>query len=285
MKIEYEKISPDSGSSFRLIHWKSENDRFFWHYHPEFEIVFVRKGSGRRHIGNHISNYEEGELVFIGPNLPHTGFGYGVIGEHEEIVIQLDENFLGKSFLSIPEMEEIKFLFEKAKLGICFLGETQKVIAEKLEKMLLLSPFERLIELLIIFRTMATTQEFKLLNAHGTRFDFKHQDEQRINEVYSFIEQNYKQAIDIQEVADLVSLTVPSFCRYFKKMTHITFTDFVNEFRVNQACRMLVANHPVTNVCFDSGFNNVSHFNKTFKNITGKNPRQYREDYFNRVEM
>ena len=208
-----------------------------------------------------------------------------VIGEHEEIVIQLDENFLGKSFLSIPEMEEIKFLFEKAKLGICFLGETQKVIAEKLEKMLLLSPFERLIELLIIFRTMATTQEFKLLNAHGTRFDFKHQDEQRINEVYSFIEQNYKQAIDIQEVADLVSLTVPSFCRYFKKMTHITFTDFVNEFRVNQACRMLVANHPVTNVCFDSGFNNVSHFNKTFKNITGKNPRQYREDYFNRVEM
>lgn len=282
MKIEYEKISPDSGSSFRLIHWKSENDRFFWHYHPEFEIVFVRKGSGRRHIGNHISNYEEGELVFIGPNLPHTGFGYGVIGEHEEIVIQLDENFLGESFLNIPEMEEIKFLFEKAKLGVCFWGETQKMIAEKLEKMLLLSPFERLIELLIIFRTMATTQEFKLLNAHGTRFDFKHQDEQRINEVYSFIEQNYKQAIDIQEVADLVSLTVPSFCRYFKKMTHITFTDFVNEFRVNQACRMLVANHPVTNVCFDSGFNNVSHFNKTFKSITGKNPRQYREDYFNK---
>src|SRR6218665_805361 len=99
MKVEYEKISPDTGSSFRLIHWKSENDRFFWHYHPEYEIVFVRKGSGKLHIGQHLTNYEEGELVFIGPNLPHTGFGYGVIGEHEEIVVQLREDFLGESFL------------------------------------------------------------------------------------------------------------------------------------------------------------------------------------------
>ena len=282
MKIEYEKILPDSGSSFKLIHWKSENDRFFWHYHPEHEIVFVRKGSGRRHIGNHISNYEEGELVFIGPNLPHTGFGYGVIGEHEEIVIQLSENFLGENFLQIPEMEEIKLLFEKAKLGVCFSGNTQKNIAERLEKMLYLPYFERLIELLWVFREMATTTEFKLLNAHGSRFDFKHQDEERINKIYAFIEQHYKKTIDINEVADLVSLTVPSFCRYFKKMTHITFTDFVNEFRVNQACRMLIEDEPVTNVCFDSGFNNISHFNKTFKHITGKSPRQYKEDYFMR---
>lgn len=277
MKIEYEKISPDSGSSFRLIHWKSENDKFFWHYHPEYEIVYVHKGTGRRHIGSDLANYEEGELVFMGPNLPHTGFGYGVIGEHEEIVVQLKEDFLGEKFLQAPEMLEIKKLFERSKRGISFHGKTQKVVGSKLQKMLQLPYFERLIELINIFQILATTDEFSILHADGTRFDFSHKDEDRINQIYAYVEQNYKKPIDIQEVADISNLTVPSFCRYFKKMTHLTFTDFVNEFRVNQACKLLLDGQQVSDVCFESGFNNVSHFNKTFKQLTGKSPREYKK--------
>ena len=242
MKVEYEKISPDTGSSFRLIHWKSENDRFFWHYHPEYEIVFVRKGSGKLHIGEHLKNYEEGELVFIGPDLPHTGFGYGVIGEHEEIVVQLRKDFLGEDFMQKPELQHIRELFERAKQGLSFKGKARKIAATKLQKMLTLSHFERLVELLNIFHTLATATEFLVLNASDKRFDFNHKDEDRINKVYEYVEQNYQQNVDIQAIADFTNLTVPSFCRYFKKITHITYTDFVNEYRINQACRLLFEN-------------------------------------------
>jgi len=277
MKVEYEKISPDTGSSFRFIHWKSENDRFFWHYHPEYEIVFVRKGSGKLHIGHHLTTYKEGELVFIGPNLPHTGFGYGVIGQHEEIVVQLRADFLGESFMHTPEMQQIRLLFDKARQGLSFHGKAQKQVAAKLQRMLHLSHFDRLVELLNIFQVLATTTEYSALNSSDLSFDFSHKDEDRINKVYEFVEHNYQQPIDIQEVADLISLTVPSFCRYFKKITHITYTDFVNEYRVNQACRLLLENHPIADICFEVGFNNISHFNKTFKQLKGKSPREYRQ--------
>jgi len=276
MKVEYEKISPDTGSSFRLIHWKSENDRYFWHYHPEYEIVFVRKGSGKLHIGEHLKNYEEGELVFIGPDLPHTGFGYGVIGEHEEIVVQLRKDFLGEEFMQKPELLHIRELFERAKQGLSFQGKARKIVSAKLQKMLSLSHFEKLVELLNILHTLATTTEFSVLNTADKRFDFNHKDEDRINRVYEYVEQNYQKSIDIQAVADLANLTVPSFCRYFKKITHITYTDFVNEYRINQACRLLFENKPIADICFEVGFNNISHFNKTFKQLKGVSPREYK---------
>jgi AraC-like DNA-binding protein len=278
MKVEYEKISPDTGSSFRLIHWKSENDRYFWHYHPEYEIVFVRKGSGKLHIGEHLKNYEEGELVFIGPDLPHTGFGYGVIGEHEEIVVQLRKDFLGEEFMQKPELQQIRKLFERAKQGLSFQGKSRKIVAAKLQKMLTFSHFERLVELLNIFDILATTTEFSVLNAADKRFDFNHKDEDRINKVYEYVEQNYQKNIDIQAVADLANLTIPSFCRYFKKISHITYTDFVNEYRINQACRLLFENKPIADICFEVGFNNISHFNKTFKQLKGLSPREYKSN-------
>jgi AraC-like DNA-binding protein len=276
MKVEYEKISPDTGSSFRLIHWKSENDRYFWHYHPEYEIVFVRKGSGKLHIGEHLKNYEEGELVFIGPDLPHTGFGYGVIGEHEEIVVQLRKDFLGEEFMQKPELQQIRKLFERAKQGLSFQGKSRKIVAAKLQKMLTFSHFERLVELLNIFDILATTNEFSVLNSADKRFDFNHKDEDRINKVYEYVEQNYQKNINIQAVADLANLTIPSFCRYFKKISHITYTDFVNEYRINQACRLLFENKPIADICFEVGFNNISHFNKTFKQLKGVSPREYK---------
>nr|WP_299421624.1 AraC family transcriptional regulator [uncultured Emticicia sp.] len=279
MKVEYEKISPDTGSSFRLIHWKSENDRYFWHYHPEYEIVFVRKGSGKLHIGEHLKNYEEGELVFIGPDLPHTGFGYGVIGEHEEIVVQLRKDFLGEEFMQKPELQHIRKLFERAKQGLSFQGKSRKIVAAKLQKMLTFSNFERLVELLKIFEILATTTEFSVLNAADKRFDFNHKDEDRINKVYEYVEKNYQKNVDIRAVADLANLTIPSFCRYFKKISHITYTDFVNEYRINQACRLLFENKPIADICFEVGFNNISHFNKTFKQLKGMSPREYKSNH------
>lgn len=280
MKLQFEKIAPDSGSSFKLIRWRSEDDRFFWHQHPEYEIVYVKKGNGKMHVGNYLGNYEEGELMFLGPNLPHTGLGYGVIGEHEEIIVQLREDFLGEAFLNIPETEAIKQLFERSKRGITFHGNTQKNVSRLLEQLADETGFDRLITLLLIFKELALSPEFKLLNTDGVKFDVRHKDEVRINKIYEYVEEHYKEQIDIEDVAELSNLTVPSFCRYFKKMTRLTFTDFVNQYRVNQACKLLARNRSIADVCFESGFNNISHFNKVFKDLIGETPKNYREKAF-----
>lgn len=278
MRIEYENIAPDSGSSFKMIHWKSLNDRFFWHQHPEYEIIFIKKGTGKLHIGNHLGRYEEGEVMFLGPNLPHTGLGYGVTEDHEEIIIQLKKDFLGENFLNAPEFKEIVRLFDRAHLGITFNGAARKIVARKMQTMLNLSNFDRLMMLLTIFKTLSETTEYTILNAADSSFEFRHQEELRINNIYDYVEKNYQAPIKIEVVAEIANLTVPSFCRYFKKMTHMTFTDFVNEFRVNNACKLLMEDKSVSEICFESGFSNLSHFNKTFKVQKGVSPSQFKKE-------
>ncbi|MBB3838326.1 AraC-like DNA-binding protein [Runella defluvii] len=277
MKTEYENITPDRGSSFKVLHWRSHEDRFFWHQHPEYEIVYIHKGSGKRHIGQHLSHFEEGELMFIGPNVPHLNFGYGADYEHEEIVVQLRDTFLGESFLQSPELQDINRLFELSKKGLNFFGETRQEVANLMLTLPQLSHFERLIQLLIILQKLATSKEYNLLKINGISYEHSHREEARIRQIYGYVEQHYQREIDVQTVADLANLTVPSFCRYFKKITQMTFTDFVNEYRIKQASKLLVQNQSVTDVCYSSGFNNLSHFTKTFKAVTGKTPREYKK--------
>lgn len=278
MKTEYEKIIPDPGSSFRVLRWRSNEDRFFWHQHPEYEIVYIHKGTGKRHIGQHISHFEEGELMFIGPNIPHLNFGYGADTEHEEIVAQLREDFLGEVFLQSPEFEGIRTLFERSKQGVSFHGKTRKEAAALMLRLPALRGFERLLMLLRILQKLATTSEFTMLKINGSAYESSHREEARIRKIYAYVEQSYQQEIDLKAVADLVNLTIPSFCRYFKKMMRMTFTDFVNEYRINQACKALNQGQNVSDACYESGFNNLSHFTKTFKSIIGKTPREYRKE-------
>lgn len=281
MKTEYEIIQPDAGSSFRLLHHQVSADAFKWHYHyhPEFEIVCVFEGTARRHVGNHFSNYEDGDLVLIGSNLPHGGFGYGSEGRHEEIVIQFTEDFLGDKFLDKPEMEAIKKLFERSKRGISFYGETKEALSEKFRNLLQLSHFERLIGLLNILQNLAKSDEYIFLNQANIRYNFSQKDQERLSRVYKYVEDNYFQEIDIQEVAKICNLTIPAFCNYFKKNLNQTFTYFTNEYRVNQACKMLVEGHEIVDICFGCGFNNVSYFGRVFKQIKGTNPSQFRRKF------
>ena len=281
MKTEFEIIQPDAGSSFRLLHHRVSADTFKWHYHyhPEYEIVCVFEGSGRRHVGNHLSNYNDGDLVLIGSNVPHAGFGYGALGTHEEIVIQFTEDFLGTNFLAKPEMVNIKKLFERAKQGINFKSEIHKKISQKFKKLLLLNSFERLIELLNILQELAKSEEYVFLNPVDIRYNFSHKDQERLGKIYKFVEDNYSQEIDIQLVAQICNLTIPAFCNYFKKNLNQNFTDFTNEYRINQASVMLLEGLEVADICYRCGFNNVSYFGRVFKQFKGTNPSQFRLNF------
>ncbi|MEZ4905488.1 MAG: AraC family transcriptional regulator [Spirosomataceae bacterium] len=279
MKTEFEVVQPDEGSSFKIIHNIVLPELFRWqyHYHPEYEIVCVLEGGGRRHVGNHISQYEEGDLVFIGPNLPHSGFGQGAIGQHEEIVVQLKEHFWGEKFLEMPEMKTVKVLFARAQQGVCFHGQTKIKAKTRLKKLLHLPPFERLMELIQILQLLANAEEYTLLNKVGLKLEFNAKDEVRLNRILKYVEEHYQHPIDIQEAASVAHLTVPSFCHYFKKMMRLTFTDFINQYRINQACRLLATDKSITDISFECGFGHVAYFNRVFKHHKQQSPSVFRK--------
>ncbi|GAB2578713.1 helix-turn-helix domain-containing protein [Spirosoma areae] len=278
MKLQFEKIEPEVGSSFRVIHnTEPETCRVYWHYHPEYEIVYIPSGNGQRRVGLHVSRYEAGELVFIGPNLPHLNFSYGRAGQFEEIVVQMRDDFMGESFLRKPELAPVRRLFERAHLGLTFGTDTKRRVGPLLAKLPELAPFERFLTLLQVLQHLADAPDIEPLHADGIRFDLNPKEQERINRVCRYVEQQYANPVDIQAVADLTSLTVPAFCRYFKRITHLTFTNFVNEYRVNQARRLLQSARTVADVGFAVGFNNLSHFNKTFRAVTGQTPSAYRK--------
>lgn len=277
MKIKLEEIKPDVDSSFKILLTPNLNDLFYWHFHPEYEIVYAEAANGIRHVGDHISKYEGSDLVFIGPNIPHLNFDYGVKTSCEIVVVQMKEDFLGKDFFGLPELGDVKNLLRRAQSGIAFYGETKKRVSEKLKELSSLSHFKQLMELLNIFQLLATSNEYEDLHGRPIANASLLKEQQRMHRIYHFIETHYQHAIDVNEVASLTHLTTAAFCRYFKKTTHLTFTDFLSQYRINQAKKLLLLDKNVTEACYESGFENLSYFNKTFKKITGENPSQFKK--------
>ncbi len=278
-KPAFEAIAPNFGHSFTYQKFDStkHNKDNLWHYHPEIELVYVNGGAGKRQIGSHVSCYTEGDLILIGSNLPHCGFTDKFTGNKSEIVIQMKEDFLGNSFFDIPEMKQTRTLFEIARGGVAFYGETKNIVGEKLENLENESDFEQLLSILSILNELGNSHDFKVLNAEGFSFKTDIEDNDRINIVFNHVRNNFKEEVTLAEIADKAGMTVPSFCRYFKKITNKTFIQFVNEYRLVHASKLL-AEQPmsITDVCFESGFNNFSHFNKSFKAFTGQNPSEFR---------
>ena len=278
MKVEYEIIHPDEGSSFRVLNERVSAEKYAWqyHYHPEYEIVCVLEGSGTRSVGTHTSHYENGDLVLMGPNLPHAGFGLNSHGIHEEIVIQVKEEVFNQSVITRPEMSAISELLDRSKHGICFLNRTREIVTGKLIRLTKLPPFEKYIEFLSILQIMATSTEFKLLNNSPVISSSLVKKNIRLKNIFNFVEAHFHEEIDIKKAASVANLSVPSFCNYFKKMMNITFTDFVNKYRIRRACELLKLEKTISEACFESGFNNVPYFNKVFKASMNKTPTEFK---------
>ncbi len=272
-------VMPHEGSILvRHFDKHNRNTRPFWHYHPELELVYVKEGSGKRHIGSHLSYFNGGELVLIGSNLPHQGFTNRLSCSESETVIQMLPNFLGDDFFNIPEMKGIHNLFERSKKGLSFGEEDKNRIGKKILQMVNKDKFEQILLLLEILRDLSNSRNYKILNANGFLLVSSPQDNDRLNKVLNYVKENFQKPITLNEIADLVSMTVPSFCRYFKKITDKTFTQFLNEYRLVHASKLLTEKEiGINEVSFESGFNNYSHFVNQFKKFTGKSPSGYRK--------
>lgn len=214
-----EVISNSYGSSFTYIkHAEKTNIKsHVWHYHPEIELVYINGGAGKRQIGSHVSYYTNGSLILIGSNLPHCGFTNEQTGNTTETVIHIKPEFLGNDFFSAPEMKKVQNILSQAKGGIAFGGETKKKLGKKIEMMEGQLPFERLMTLLSILNELDASEDYTVLNADGFSLELQTQDNDRINVVFNYVKDHFQESIAIDEVSSLVSMTTPSFCRYFKK--------------------------------------------------------------------
>lgn len=282
MKIQKEIIEFEKDKSFKLFSPSLKNC-FFWHYHPEIELVYVEASKGIRHVGKDISSFVDSDLLLIGSNVPHLNFDYGIQTECKQMVLQMRENFLHDLIISIPEFDRIKKLLERSYLGLSFSGKTKQAVVEKLHNIKDKNTFESLMGLMEILQILAHSAEVKELNSEDTRIKWFLNDKIRMGTIYSYIHENYDKKPNVNEIAQTVSLSTPAFCRYFKKQTNMTFTDFVNNYRINQAQIFLLKDFSVTEVCFHVGFESLSYFNKLFKHYTGKTPSEFKKKHLSNI--
>ncbi|MGB5229737.1 MAG: AraC family transcriptional regulator [Eudoraea sp.] len=282
MKIQLEQINPDAKSSFRLLHNPRLNDLFYWHFHPEYELVYIEGANGTRHVGDHISQYDHSDLVLIGSNIPHLNFDYGIQSEYKKEVLHVSSAFKNKIFTEIPELTEVFELFEKSQQGIAFTGRTKINIGSRLKKLHILAPFSQFLEILHIFSILATSEEYVLLHDYPVINKYSQKQQERLKNIYSFIDENYQRKIELKEVAALSNLSKEAFCRYFKNATGSTFTSFLNQYRISQAKRLLLKGRNISEACYDCGYESLSYFNRTFKKIAHENPSDFKKRYVKR---
>ncbi len=285
MKIQLETIRPDAKSSFRLLHNPKLNDLFFWHFHPEYELVYIEGANGTRHVGDHISAYKESDLVFIGSNIPHLNFDYGIKTDYRKEVLHINSTFKNKVFTEIPEFSEVFRLFEKSQYGIAFEGHTKEEVGGRLKKLHTLRPFEQFLEVLHIFEILSTSTEFILLHDKPVVNKYNKKQQERLRNIYAFVDDHYQQKITIEDMAALCNLEKVAFCRYFKKATGNTFIGFLNQYRISHAKRLLLMGKNVGESCYECGFESLSYFNRTFKKIAKENPSDFKKRLFNNEEI
>jgi AraC-like DNA-binding protein len=255
------------------------SDLFYWHFHPEYELVYIEGATATRHVGDHISTYEGSDLVLIGANIPHLNFDYGVSTEYRKVVAHLNKDFIEKHIKETPELSFIADLFEKSKYGIAFKGAIRQRIGKQLIGLKNLNPFNQYLRLIEIFQSLAGTEDYVLLHKKPYVKKYNDREQGRLRAIYAFVDTNYHQKILLNEIAAVSNMTKEAFCRYFKKVTSYTFIEFLNRYRISQSKRLLMSGKNVSNACYTCGFESLSYYNRVFKKITNENPSDFRKRY------
>ncbi|MGJ8743989.1 AraC family transcriptional regulator [Polaribacter sp.] len=259
-----------------------------WHFHIEFEIVYITKSHGIRFVGDNVSPFFPGDLVLVGSLLPHLWRSDPSYYDPENpdktncvktIVTKFTEDFLGQDFFKIHEFQKINKLLEEAKFGIYFSKEVSKRLHNHIIELPKLPRTEQYIKLLdLLYQlSLVDVEDRVVLSSSDMRQSTKESSE-RIDNVLRYISDNYASKIDLREISEVACLTTNSFCRFFKKTTNKSFTQFLNEIRIRNASRILIQqNSPISEVCYNVGFNSITNFNKQFKQIMGVTPKMFRE--------
>jgi AraC-like DNA-binding protein len=257
-----------------------------WHYHPEIELLFIKRSSGTWLIGDHIGNFKSGDVVLLGANLPHCfRHEYTHVAKEdneagETICVKFDSLIFGPHFLALPETKPIERLLSKCDIGLQLTGKIRKSVRDNILKMLTASPGRKMIFLLSLLEKIARSKELIPLSSKGFTLSREDTDREKIKTIFHYTFNNYHRKIKLEEVSRQLNMTRESFCRYFKKTTNKTYIRFLMEVRIGYACRLLAEDEKnVSEICYECGYNNISNFNQQFKLITAKRPLEYKRDY------
>lgn len=279
MRVQLETITNQANRSFSMMFNPRLSDLFFWHSHPEYELVYIQGVSGTRHVGEHISTYEGSDLVLIGSSIPHLNFDYGVQEEYQKVVVHLNKDFVEQHFTNTVELVAIKNLFDKSKRGIAFSGNLLPLIGDRLFNLEHLKPFQQYLHLLEILQLIAGIESVEMLHETPYLSKFSEKEQKRMRLIHAFIDKNYHRKIELEEISKICFMTKEAFCRYFKKMTTYTFIEFLNRYRISHSKRYLMAGKSVSDACYNSGFQSLSYYNRVFKKVTSEIPSRFRNRY------
>jgi AraC-like DNA-binding protein len=281
-KASFEALNPYQKDSFLLRQFNEFTAPY--HFHPEYELTLIIRGSGNRYVGNHMDSYGDGDLVLIGSNLPHCWKNNQLQDQEPpvgSVVIQFSGDFLGSDFMVKPEISAISQLLSRSTQGIQFTGKTASAIQSRMigltkEE----NSFKRLVELLDMLYCLAQSREYLLLDQQGQTTRQTGNKAGRINAILGYIIDNYQQEILLDEAAAIVNMTSNAFCKYYKKTTGKTFIETVTDYRINYAIQQLVhSDKSISDICFSNGFGDLSHFYKLFKRKMKLSPLKYRKQF------
>lgn len=283
MKLHLLDRASAKNSSFTVAIKRYPNFLKVWHHHPELELVVIRKSTGTRFIGDSIEKFQEGDVVLIGANLPHMWLNDEIYFEEgsglmaEAIGIHFTQDFLGEGFLKTPEMHSISKLVDRAQQGIQFINLDTGLL-EDLKNLLTLEGFEKTWRFIKVLKNLSGHENYNLLSSTGFINSFEKTENENLDKVYAFIFKNFNTPIRSRDVAKIAHMHASAFSRFFKRVHRKTFTRYLNEIRIGYACKLLMEQrNSISSVCYESGFNNVSNFNRQFKAIAGMSPSRYIE--------
>lgn len=283
MKLTLKNL--DSSDNERLIIRKEEIPCMdsSWHYHPQYELLYISQSTGIRFVGDNVSPFVPGELVLVGPYLPHLWRNDPSYYSEEEtimvktIVIKFQKNFIGEGTFNNPEFHEINHLLEQSSYGVSFGKKTSRKLHKELIEINDLTSAEKSIKLLDILCRLSVATDKVVLSSTDMR-QYTTDNSQRIDTVLKYISANYATEINLKDVADVACMTTNSFCRFFKKMTNKSFTEFLNEIRIRNAARLLVQEDlSISDICEQVGYNSITNFYRQFVQIMDITPKGYRQ--------
>lgn len=282
MKLKRLHRDNPENSSFMVTHHMVPYFLKIWHYHPELELVLSLKSTGTRFVGDSIKKFEAGDIVLIGKNLPHMWLNdeaYFKTGNDlvaEDVVIHFNKDFLGSGFLEANEMKHLANLLIKSRYGIKFTDPPKKVIRSIKKINLLNSGFERTLKFIKVLSYLANHNNCELLASEGFISSFKENKNESLDKTFEYIFENFAQPISLTDVAKIANMNPSAFSRFFKRVNRKTFSRYLNEVRIGYACKKLIENKSnIASICYESGFNNISNFNRQFRSIKNMSPSEF----------
>ncbi|MBU2976549.1 AraC family transcriptional regulator [Zobellia sp. B3R18] len=293
MKLTYKQTEKRPENSFLARQDRLPCIEQNWHFHKELELIYFIKSSGTRYVGNSIGSFSPGELYLIGSNIPHLFRNHKEYYNDQQeteavnlIVIKFEPNFLGSEFLDLTESKRLKNLFQQAERGIKFSESATYMVHNLILGLVGDQGLSSIVGLLKVLDTLSISENYDLLCSEVIANTYNSNEKDRMRKIINFLTENFEKKIELEQIASIAHMTPNAFCRYFKKKTRKSFTQYLNEIRLRNACKLLIEGEmQISTVCYQSGFNTLTNFNRQFKALMNITPTEYMQKYNEKKEV